>query len=476
MHSLSTKAVKLLELFSIEVNNAKRIEDSILLNELLQMEGCTISHLKAIVLDRFGYKVSDQTVKSCLNNLNFKFIREKKSGRLVALNEIYELNILTLNNSSFHLTEEFKSLTKDVVFKQFLQDSVNYSIHKFSNSFVINKWVDGFCLYKKYSRKDVFRILNVDINPVAQNVGGYLVSPDNTHCPIFVNYHKDENISESTKYEDEFINNKEFSWMSKSNRKLVSNDVQSILGNRGKIRLPLFIKKSNDEGVEFYYMGDVEPLKGKVEETVMNSDNGKKVSVVRIIFSLCTAVSDEMYSYLRAKNEVEIDSKQALQLVPTTNVETISDGKEQNLIPFYEFYAAAGSFSEMQDNKDFNLIEAPLQYSADQNYFACRVVGESMNRRIKNDSICIFKVSLGGSRNGKIVLVENFGQADEDYNSSFTIKTYASEKRPTDDGSWEHTIILLKPNSTEPRFKDIVLRENDCENMRIVGEFITVLE
>ena len=66
-----------------------------------------------------------------------------------------------------------------------------------------------------------------------QNVGGYLVSPDNKHCPIFVNYHKEENISESTKYEDEFVNNKEFDWMSKSNRKLGSNDVQSILGNKG---------------------------------------------------------------------------------------------------------------------------------------------------------------------------------------------------------------------------------------------------
>jgi hypothetical protein len=55
-------------------------------------------------------------------------------------------------------------------------------------------------------------------------------------------------------------------------------------------------------------------------------------------------------------------------------------------------------------------------------------------------------------------------------------KTYASEKRATDDGEWEHSVILLKPNSTESRFKDIVLHEDDCENMRIVGEFVTVLE
>lgn len=475
-HSLSDKSVKLLEFFSNEINNAKRVEESIILNELLQGNICTVSQLKTIISDNYHYEVSDKTVESCLSNLNFKFIREKSSGKLFTLNEIYGLNIVTLDDGVFQLTTEFKALLAQDSFEQYLQDSINYSIHKFNEIYEINNWRHGFCLYEKYSRKDVFRILNVDTNPVAQNVGGYLVSPDNTHCPIFVNYHKDEGISESTKYEDEFINNKEFSWMSKSNRKLASSDVQSILGNKGNIRLPLFIKKSNDEGIEFYYMGDVEPEKDKVKQTSMNSDSGKKVSVVRFIFSLSTPVSDEMYQYLREKEVVEIKNTPTIKVVPFTIFENITDDKERNLIPFYDFYAAAGSFSEMQENKDFNMIEVPLQYSTDQKYFSCRVVGESMNRRIKNNSICIFKEPLGGSRNGKIVLVENYGKNDEEYNSSFTIKTYASEKRVSDSGEWEHSVILLKPNSTESRFEDIVLHEDDCENMRIVGEFVTVLE
>lgn len=475
-HSLSGKSVKLLEFFSNEVNNSKRVEESIILNELLQGNTCTVSQLKTIVSDKYHYEVSDQTVESCLNNINFKFIREKSSGKLFTLNEIYGLNILTLDNDTFQLTKEFKESLKQELFAQSLQDSINYSIHKFNSLYESENWRDGFSLYEKYSRKDVFRILNVDTNPVAQNVGGYLVSPDNTHCPIFVNYHKDEDISESTKYEDEFINNKEFSWMSKSNRKLTSKDVESILGKRGKIRLPLFIKKSNDEGIEFYYMGDVEPEQDKVEQASMNSDNGKEVSVVRFIFKLSTPVSDEMYDYLREKEVVEIKKVPSLEVVPSTIIENVIDDQEQNSIPFYDFYAAAGSFSEMQENKDFKKLEVPLLYSADKKYFACRVVGESMNRRIENNSICIFKESLGGSRNGKIVLVENYGKNDDDYNSSFTIKTYASEKRATDDGEWEHSVILLKPNSTESRFKDIVLHEDDCENMRIVGEFVTVLE
>ena len=47
-------------------------------------------------------------------------------------------------------------------------------------------------------------------------------------------------------------------------------------------------------------------------------------------------------------------------------------------------------------------------YSNPENdYFACKIIGESMNRVIPNGSICLFKPYTGGSRNGKIVLVEN---------------------------------------------------------------------
>ena len=478
-HSLSKKAVKLLEFFANEVNNGKRVEESLLLNQLLQKNTCTVSELKTIIFTQYRYEVSDKTVESILNNLNFKFIREKSAGKLLTLNEIYGLNILTLNDDIFQLSHEFKLLLTEQWFAQCLQDSIDYAIHQFTLYYQSENWRDGFSLYQKYARKDVFRILNVETNPVAQNVGGYLVSADNTHCPIFVNYHKDEDISDSIKYEDEFINNKEFFWMSKSKRKLASNDVQSILGNKGNIRLPLFIKKSNDEGIEFYYMGDVEPDQSRVEQTSMSSSNGKEVPVVRFVLNLSTPVSDEMYHYLRekeVKEVIEIKKTAALDMQQPSSVINIADDKEQNVIPFYDFYAAAGSFSEMQENKDFKMLEVPDKYSTEQKYFACRVIGESMNRRIKNNSICIFRESLGGSRNGKIVIVENYGKDDEEYNSSFTIKTYASEKRASDNGEWEHSVILLKPNSTESRFSDIVLHEEDCENMRIVGEFVTVLD
>ena len=475
---LSDRHTKLLELFSKEINNSKRVEESIILEKLIEEGPFSIKKLKEIIFAKYGYNISDETIESAVNNLNFEFIRENKSKKLVAVRKIYDLNIVELNDGRFNLMFDFEELLKNNDFKLYLLDSIKYSIFTFNKYFNINLWHNGFILYHKYSRKDVFRILNVKENPVAQNVGGYMVTPGGKHCPIFVNYHKEDDISESTKYEDEFVNNKEFDYMSKSNRKLESKDVRSILGKNGKIRLPLFIKKSNDEGTDFYFMSDVEPELDKTEQTVMNSDSGKKVSVVKIRFNLHAPVSESMYHYLREnvvfekKKKVTKKNNKENELQLEIDYHNTQDSKDINVVPLYEFYAAAGSFSEMQSEKDFSMIEVSDKYN-DDDYFACTVVGESMNRVISNGSVCLFKKYSGGTRNGKIVLVENIDYQDPDFNSAFTIKTYSSEKIVNEEG-WQHTLIVLRPNSYN-NYKDIIINEDNGSRMRVVGEFIKVL-
>jgi superfamily II DNA or RNA helicase/phage repressor protein C with HTH and peptisase S24 domain len=471
---LSKQQVKLLELFSKEINNSKRLEESLILKLLIESDKLSVKELKELVLKKYHYSISEETIKSCVANLNFEFVREKKGTKMLSAKEIYGLDILSIKNGIFVFSNAFNAHLNQKVFKRFLLDSADYSIYEFERLFDIDKWQNGFVLYRKYSRKDVFRILNVAENPVAQNVGGYLVSPDNKHCPIFVNYHKEEHISESTKYEDEFVNNKEFDWMSKSNRTLNSNDVQSILGHNGPIRLPLFIKKNNDEGMDFYYMGEVSPELNQVEQTTMSNNSGKKLPVVKIRFKLADPVTSTMYNYLQEKSEVkDIKPEKTSKINPIQK--SLSFKEElRNPIPLYDFYAAAGTFSELQSEKNYSLIEGPKN-SSSKDYFACRIIGESMNRVIPNGSICLFKPYTGGSRNGKIVLVENRDIQDPDFNSSFTIKTYSSEKKITQDG-WRHNSIVLRPNSFDSSYQNINITEENAAGMRIVGEFVEILK
>lgn len=407
--------------------------------------------------------------------MNFEFIREKKNNQLLSVKEIYDLELVFIKNDIFCLSDSFKKLLQNKIFTNFLLDSTKYSISIYDDLFTPENWQNGFILYNKYSRKDVFRILNSRENPVAQNVGGYLVSQDNSNCPIFVNYHKEDHISESTKYEDEFVNTREFDWMSKSNRKINSNDVQSILGKNGEIRLPLFIKKSNDEGTDFYYMGEMKPNLNLVTETSMNNNNGSKVSVVKIRFNVSPPVVDSLYDYIN-DNSAEthvIHEESKVEVSHQLKIET----KHENLqtIPLYNFYAAAGSFSELQSDNEFTLINAPTFIRDTKDYFACKIIGESMNRVIPNGSIALFRFYSGGSRNGKIVLVENRDIQDSDFNSAFTVKTYTSEKIVTEEG-WTHTRIQLLPHSFDESYLPINIDEENGEKMKIIGEFVTILQ
>lgn len=292
---LSKDHLKLLELFSNEINNTKRIEESLILKEIIENGEITLSTIKEIVKSKYGYIVSNSTIDSCITNLNFEFVTEKKNNRLLTVREIYDLHIIDRNFNILTISGKFKSLLNNSIFAKFILDSINYSILEFNRLFEPTKFIEGFILYRKYSRKDVFRILNCSKNPIAQSVGGYLLSSDKTNCPIFVNYHKDENISDNTNYNDRFINNSEFEWMTRANRNIDSPEVQSIMNYKNGLRLPLFIKKSNDEGIEFYYMGDLTPIDDSFEQTTMPNSNA---SVVKIKFSMNYPVEDSIYYYI----------------------------------------------------------------------------------------------------------------------------------------------------------------------------------
>ena len=119
------------------------------------------------------------------------------------------------------------------------------------------------------------------------------------NCAIFVNYHKEETISATTKYHDRFISRNEFIWMSKNKRNLNSPDVSQILQQfNNKMRIPLFVKKSNSEGNDFYYLGNINVQDDSAVEKLIKNDDGKNVSVVEMKFNLTSAVEKSLYDYI----------------------------------------------------------------------------------------------------------------------------------------------------------------------------------
>lgn len=290
-------ALLLLKYFSREINNAKRIEESLMLQQLIEKGQSTFKDLNLELIKDYGYTIDHETFKSAVNNLQLRFITEKHDKKLNSVAKIHKFDICTFHENYIKIGDGLKKHLINKTFKKYLIDSTNYSIYEFSKDFDFSKFNKGFVFYRKYSRKDCFRILNWPEQPLAHNVGGYMFHPQNQSCPIFLNYHKEDHISNTTKYEDKFINNSIIAYMSKSKRKLDSPDVVKFREalNRG-IRLPLFIKKNNAEGDDFYYMGDVTPIPEDFIQTTM--PDTPEISVVKMKFKLNNPVSRNMYEYI----------------------------------------------------------------------------------------------------------------------------------------------------------------------------------
>lgn len=147
-----------------------------------------------------------------------------------------------------------------------------------------------------------------------------------------------------------------------------------------------------------------------------------------------------------------------------------------NAVPLVDIHAAAGNFSELQITyEDFDWVELPMNVSVKEGYFVCKIIGESMNKKIKDGSWCLFKKDSGGSREGKIVLIEHYNIQDSSFGAGYTIKQYHSKKNIVEEG-WLHKSIVLKPLSFDPEFEDIVLKGDEVEKLRVVGEFVAILD
>ncbi|WP_432698695.1 S24 family peptidase [Marinobacterium sp. YM272] len=117
--------------------------------------------------------------------------------------------------------------------------------------------------------------------------------------------------------------------------------------------------------------------------------------------------------------------------------------------------------------------ELPDFMRSSPDLFISRVVGESMNRRIPNGSWCLFRANPGGTRQGKIVVVQHRSIEDPDHGGSYTVKQYHSEKIE-EYGELVNQRILLRPLTNAFGYRDIVL-EDEQEDLVVIGEFLTVL-
>lgn len=289
--STMTKAHNdVLVMLSQEVANGKRVEELLLIDKLLDMNAVSADELKEMVRKKYHYLVSEQTLAGVANVLSLQFFvaaARKKYG---------QQPIISYDNCVYRRTAYFAHLLENKEFYDYVRDILEYGFYRFHKLYngKESMVVQGFVRYEKYSRKDVSRILNYQQNREG-TLNGYAIV-DGT-CPIFVTYNKRDDISANTKYEDQFTSPLQFSWMTRARVRLNSDQVMRIMD--AKTRKLLFVKKSDAEGKDFYYLGDLS-VAGNPTETTIKNDEGKELPIVNFKFLLDKPVDAKLYEYLNA--------------------------------------------------------------------------------------------------------------------------------------------------------------------------------
>ena len=201
--------------------------------------------------------------------------------------------------SDYKPTKNFIQMMSDNDFYEILQELVEFGIHRFERNYKDTYGQTDLVLYQKYTYEDVCRLLNWEQNEVPLNIGGYKFDKKTKTFPVFINYDKSENISDTTKYEDHFVPGfrDRLIAISKSGRSLQSEDVQNFLKAKERgIQVELFVRKNKDDKIskEFYYLGHMTASGNTKEFTMVNTEK----TAVEIEWVLDIPVREDIYEYI----------------------------------------------------------------------------------------------------------------------------------------------------------------------------------
>jgi superfamily II DNA or RNA helicase/HKD family nuclease len=289
---------QLIGFLSKEILNPVRFLEIHLIKTILNKGQISIKEYQILYQNDTSLTLELETLKHALHVTNGLFHTVLVNKKMVSVGVKNSYEILISENGYIKIGHSLTNLIEKMDIKFYLLDLCEYSEKsmrlngpEFANN--------DFNLYSRYTRKDVFRILQWDKKPVDLNVGGYMIASNKKDCALFVNYHKDESISTTTKYHDRFTSRKELIWMTKNKRYFSSDDVISILSQKENgMRIPLFVKKNTSEGIEFYYLGNTKVLKETAKEISISNDSGKSIPLVEMNLILENPVEKSLYDYL----------------------------------------------------------------------------------------------------------------------------------------------------------------------------------
>lgn len=293
---LSADEEKIIEFVSKKLASGKRIQELQMLRRILAYaHGLSRQGLFASLaadMEEYGKSVSREQKENLVRVMTNEFpagASKKTYAECVFIEE---------EGADYKPTKAFLQMLENDDFYAMLKEIIEFGISRHERDYKNTYDQTDLVLYQKYTYEDVCRLLNWNSN-LSSVMNGYMLDRRTKTYPVFINYDKAENISDTTKYEDHFVPGfrDRLIAISKSGRNLQSEDVQNFLKAKERgIHVELFVRKNKDDKIskEFYYFGHM-TASGKTREFTMANTEKRAVEIEWI---LDTPVREDIYEYI----------------------------------------------------------------------------------------------------------------------------------------------------------------------------------
>ena len=294
---LSEDEEKVIEFVSKKLASGKRIQELQLLKRILvYTRGISKIGLFAGLendLKSYGKEMSKDQQENIIHVMTNEF--PAGSGKKTYAQCVF----IEKDDSDYKPTKSFTEMLANIDFFNILKELVDFGISRYKRDYSKTYGQTDLVLYQKYTYEDVCRLLNWEQNEVPLNIGGYKFDKKTKTFPVFINYDKAENISDTTRYEDHFVPGfrDRLIAISKSGRSMQSEDVQNFLKAKERgIQVELFVRKNKDDKIskEFYYLGHMTASGNAKEFTMANTEK----TAVEIEWILDVPVREDIYEYI----------------------------------------------------------------------------------------------------------------------------------------------------------------------------------
>lgn len=279
------------EFISKKLAAGKRVHELEMLKCAINYKDNLISRLRYTLKEQYDIDFNDNTEVSIINVLTNGFA--SGTGK-----KTYEKCIfIEKAGSDYRISQMFMENLENKDFKKTVEELIEFGIYRYKNFYNTRYMNTSFQLYQKYTYEDVCRLLEWEKGEVALNIGGYKFDKKTKTYPVFINYEKSEDISDTTNYEDRFLSPSQLIAISKAGRTESSDDVrQAYNAEKDGVEMYLFVRKNKDDKIskEFYFLGKIKAV-GSPETFIMKNTNK---TAVEINYQLFTPVRQDIYDYI----------------------------------------------------------------------------------------------------------------------------------------------------------------------------------